>query len=37
MRLLKDLQEVNIKKFVLINQKIENVSKQLTAWQKSSN
>jgi len=34
-RLMKDLQQINIKKFVLINQKIEEVSKQLTGWQKS--
>lgn len=34
-RLMKDLQQINVKKFVLINTKIENVSKQLTGWQKS--
>jgi len=34
-RLMKDLHQINIKKFVLINQKIEEVSKQLTGWQKS--
>jgi len=36
MRLLKDLKQVNIKKFVQINELIESVSKQLTAWQKSN-
>ena len=34
-RLMKDLQQINVKKFVFINTKIENVSKQLTGWQKS--
>ena len=34
-RLLKDLHQVNLKKFVFINEKIESVSKQLTAWKKS--
>jgi hypothetical protein len=33
-RLMKDLHQINIKKFVFINKKIENVSKQLTGWQK---
>ncbi|MBA3047627.1 four helix bundle protein [Patescibacteria group bacterium] len=33
MRLLKDLKQVNIKKFVQINELIESVSKQLTKWQ----
>ena len=36
MRLLKDLQQVGVKKFVDINERIENVSKQLTGWQKHS-
>lgn len=36
MRLLKDLRQVNIEKFVDVNEKIESVSKQLSAWQKSS-
>jgi len=36
LRLLKDLKQVNIKKFVQINEKIESVSKQLTAWQKKT-
>jgi len=35
-RLLKDLHQINIKKFVFINKQVENVSKQLTGWQKSS-
>ncbi len=35
LRLLKDLQQINIRKFVFLNEKIESVSKQLTAWQKS--
>ena len=34
LRLLKDLQQISIKKFVFLNEKIESVSKQLTAWQK---
>jgi hypothetical protein len=33
LRLLKDLQQINIAKFVFLNEKIEDVSKQLTAWQ----
>jgi hypothetical protein len=36
MRLLKDLEQVGTKKFVDINERIENVSKQLTGWQKHS-
>ena len=36
LRLLKDLKQINLKKFVFLNEKIESVSKQLTAWQKSS-
>ncbi len=31
-RLTKDLSQINIKKFVLLNKKIENVSRQLTGW-----
>jgi len=34
-RLTKDLRQVSLKKFVDINEKVENVSKQLTAWGKS--
>lgn len=36
LRILKDLKQVNLKKFVFLNEKIESVSKQLTAWQKST-
>jgi hypothetical protein len=32
---MKDLHQINIKKFVQINKQVENVSKQLTGWQKS--
>ncbi len=35
LRLVKDLKQINLKKFVFINKKIENVSRQLTGWQKS--
>ncbi|MDE5639853.1 MAG: four helix bundle protein [Odoribacter sp.] len=35
LRLMKDLRQINIPKFVSINEKIENVSKQLAGWQKS--
>ena len=35
LRLLKDLKQVSLKKFVFLNEKIESVSKQLTAWQNS--
>ena len=34
-RILKDLREINIKKFAYINLKIENVSRQLAGWQNS--
>ena len=34
-RLMKDMQQINIEKFVKINQIVENVSKQLNGWQKS--
>lgn len=33
-RLTKDLRQINLNKFVEINEKIENVSKQLTGWKK---
>jgi len=36
LRLLKDLRQISIGKFVQINENIESVSKQLAAWQKSS-
>jgi len=35
LRLLKDLRQINLKKFVKINKLVENVSKQLTGWQNS--
>ncbi|MCE1190246.1 MAG: four helix bundle protein [Ignavibacteria bacterium] len=34
-RLLKDLHQINVKQLVAINVHIENISKQLTGWQKS--
>ncbi|MDP3957166.1 MAG: four helix bundle protein [bacterium] len=34
LRLLRDLNQVDLKKFVALNEKIESVSKQLTAWQR---
>ncbi len=34
-RITKDLHQINTKKLVLLNKKIEKVSKQLTGWQKS--
>jgi len=33
-RLVKDLKQISLKKFVDTNEKVENVSKQLTAWGK---
>lgn len=35
LRLLKDLQQINLPKFVRLNELIESISKQLTGWQKS--
>jgi hypothetical protein len=35
-RLLRDLRQVTLEKFVTLNQSIETVSKQLLAWQKSA-
>ena len=35
LRLLKDLQQVGLEKFVGLNEKIESVSRQLSAWHKS--
>lgn len=35
-RLMKDLHQINVKKFVFINLQVENVSKQLAGWQKFS-
>jgi len=37
LRLLKDLHQISLKKFVFLNEKIESLSKQLFAWHKSSN
>ena len=34
-RILKDLKQISLKSFVRINQQVEEVSKQLTGWQKS--
>ena len=34
-RLMKDMQQISIKQFVQINTSVENVSKQLTGWQKA--
>jgi hypothetical protein len=34
-RLLKDLKQISLNGFVMINKKIESVSKQLSGWQKS--
>jgi four helix bundle protein len=36
LRLVKDLKQINTEKFVKLSQKIESVSKQLSAWQKAS-
>ena len=36
MRLTKDMKQININRFVDVNKKIEDISKQLTGWQKSS-
>ena len=34
-RLMKDLRQISLKRFVQVNKQVENVSKQLTGWQKS--
>lgn len=34
LRLLRDLRQIDLDKFILLNMKIESVSKQLFAWQK---
>jgi len=36
LRLIKDLKQINLEKFIVLNEKIESVSKQLCAWQKST-
>ncbi len=33
-RLMKDMQQISVKQFVQINEVVENVSKQLSGWQK---
>ena len=33
-RLMKDLRQISVKRFTLVNKQVENVSKQLTGWQK---
>ena len=35
-RILKDLKQINQKKFISLNLKIENVSKQLVGWEKKN-
>jgi hypothetical protein len=35
LRLTHDLKQISLSKFVRLNEKIESISKQLTAWQKS--
>ena len=35
LRVLKDLNQISVNNFVRVNQQVENVSKQLTGWQKS--
>lgn len=35
LRILQDLKQINLEKFVFLNQRIEIVSKQFIAWQKS--
>jgi|TARA_R110000737_G_scaffold352539_2_gene398961 four helix bundle protein len=34
LRLLKDIKEISLKRFISLNEKIEMVSKQLTGWMK---
>lgn len=34
-RLMKDLKQISLKKYVTVNVKVEEVSKQLTGWQRS--
>ena len=36
LRLTKDMKQININRFVDVNKKIEDISKQLTGWQKNS-
>lgn len=34
-RLMKDMQQISVKQFIQINEVVENVSKQLSGWQKA--
>lgn len=34
-RVMKDMKQISLEKFVRINEAVENVSKQLSGWQKS--
>jgi len=34
-RLMKDMQQISLKSFVQVNKQVENVSRQLTGWQKN--
>jgi hypothetical protein len=34
-RLMKDMHQISLKRFVQVNTKVEDVSKQLTGWQKA--
>jgi hypothetical protein len=34
-RVMKDLHQISLKRFVQVNEKVEDVSRQLTGWQKS--
>ena len=34
-RVMKDMKQISFEKFLKINQSVENVSKQLSGWQKS--
>ena len=34
-RLMKDMHQISLKRFVEVNTQVENVSKQLTGWQKN--
>lgn len=36
LRVCRDLRQVNLEKFVALNERVESVSKQLAAWQRSS-
>jgi hypothetical protein len=34
-RLVKDMRQISVKRFVEVNEQVENVSRQLTGWQKA--